>query len=87
MDLVQEFKKRQEAGEWVSHETAAAINEIEVLRTALRPFAKEATRWVNYADEEPLVEAFPGYEGELTVGDLRRAFDALAFSTLLGKKV
>ena len=51
--------------------------EIDELREALKPFAKEATAWVNSPDDEPLVEHFPGYEGELTIGDCRRAFDIL----------
>lgn len=49
----------------------------ERLRSALQPFAKEAIHWVNYNDDEPVVEHFPGYEGEMVVGDLRRAFNVL----------
>ena len=44
---------------------------------ALMPFAKEATHWVTYEDDESVVEHFPGYEGEMVVGDLRRAFNVL----------
>ena len=49
----------------------------ERLRVALMPFAKEATHWATYDDDEPVVEHFPGYEGEMLVGDLRRAFNVL----------
>ena len=76
-DIVKLVKEAQESGRWVSVDLAIAVGQIERLRAALLPFAQEATYWVNYQDEEPLVEAFPGYEGNLTVGDLRRAYDAL----------
>lgn len=52
-------------------------NEIERLREALIPFAEEAKHWDSYLDEEPVVEAFPGYDGTITVGDLRQAFSVL----------
>lgn len=52
-------------------------DEIDRLRSALEPFAKEAAHWVTYNDDEPVVEHFPGYEGEMVVGDLRRAFNVL----------
>lgn len=52
------------------------VNEVGQLKEALYPFARETVYWSTYQDDEPLVEAFPGYEGELTVGDLRRAFKA-----------
>lgn len=50
------------------------VKQVGQLKKALRPFAEEATQWVNYPDDEPVVEAFPGYEGELTVADLRFAY-------------
>lgn len=54
------------------------------LRAALEPFVKEALHWESCEDAEPLVEAFPGYEGELIVGDLRRARAALASEEVQG---
>ena len=54
--------------------------ENEWLRDALRPFAKEADAWLTYHDNEPLVEGFRDYYGEITVGDLRRAATALTAS-------
>ena len=55
----------------------AKDKEIERLREALKPFAEEATHWVNYSDSEPMVESFPDYEGNVTVGNCRRAFDVI----------
>lgn len=58
---------------------AALEAENATLREALKPFAKEAEAWVSrteggaYNDTDKIVEPFPGYEGELNVGDLRRA--------------
>ncbi len=43
------------------------------LLAALKPFAEEALNWTDCVDEEHLVEGFPGYNGKITVGDLRRA--------------
>lgn len=83
--LVTEFGYQIKINELTAELTQASdkivelVNEIGQLKTALRPFAKEATHWVNYRDEEPVVEAFPGYEGEITVGDLR-----LAYVTMMG---
>jgi len=46
---------------------------IERLEKALEPFVAEAELWPDAADNEPLVEGFPGYSGRLSVGDLREA--------------
>lgn len=54
-----------------------AADMIERMRKALIPFANEASHWVNYQDDERLVESFPGYEGDITVGNLRDAYDAM----------
>lgn len=51
----------------------SVIEERERLRKALEPFAKEALCWDDYSDEERIVEGFPGYRGEISVGDLRAA--------------
>ncbi len=47
------------------------------LLKALKPFADEAGHWDFYTADEPLVEGFPTYEGNITVGDLRDARAAL----------
>ena len=65
-----------------SNKIVELVNTVGQLKEALLPFAKEATCWSNYPDDEPLVEAFPEYEGELTVGDLRRAYDVLLKDTV-----
>ena len=46
---------------------------IEELERALDPFAKEAAHWETFNEDEPLVEGFEEYDGNITVGDLRRA--------------
>lgn len=48
---------------------------IIMLRAALSPFADEAVMWVKlqYGADEPIVEAFPDYEGNLKVGSLYHA--------------
>jgi hypothetical protein len=60
------------------------VKRVDQLKEALYPFAKESPEWMKYQDDEPLVEAFPGYEGNLTIGDLRRAFVAY-YRTDVGK--
>ncbi len=59
----------------LKQELADACKEIVALRKALHPFARESIHWETYEDDEPVVESFPGYEGEITVGDLRRAYE------------
>lgn len=58
----------------LKQELEAACAEIVSLRKALHPFARESLYWEIYNDEENVVESFPGYGGEITVGDLRNAF-------------
>ena len=72
-----ENAKLRAALEMTSGECKEAFAENAKLRAALEPFVKEALHWESCEDAEPLVEAFPGYEGELIVGDLRRARAAL----------
>lgn len=55
--------------------------ENERLREALAPFAREATLWADYSNDEYLVEPFPGVESRITVGDLRRAQAELGVAT------
>lgn len=66
---------RQELAE-ASEKLADLVKVTGRLREALRPFAWEAKHWHTYSDDEPVVEAFPGYEGNITVGDLRAAYMA-----------
>lgn len=56
----------------------ALAAEVLQLREALQPFAKEAGAWEDSAEQEQLVEPFPGYDGLVTVGDCRRARAALS---------
>lgn len=65
-----------------SNKIVELVNVVGQLKEALLPFAKEATHWSTYQDDEPLVEHFPGYEGELTVGDLWRAHNVLLKDTV-----
>jgi hypothetical protein len=55
----------------------ALTAEQDRLREALKPFADEAEHWEFFEADEPLVEAFPKYDGNITVGDLRNALAAL----------
>jgi hypothetical protein len=53
-------------------------NEIARLRVALKPFALEAEKWIEYVDSEPLIEGWPDYPGDSpTVGDCRRAREVM----------
>jgi hypothetical protein len=54
------------------------------LRKALKPFADEAGHWDFYTADEPLVEGFPTYEGNITVGDLRDARAVLTGNVTVG---
>lgn len=63
-----------------------AADLIEQLVEALRPFAEEATHWENYDSDEHIVESFPGYGGDLTVGDLRNAFNVLKLVKEIGNE-
>jgi hypothetical protein len=58
-------------------EVEALTAENARLRGALKPFADEAGHWDFYTADEPLVEGFATYEGNITVGDLRDARAAL----------
>lgn len=54
-----------------------ANDKIARLESALKPFAEEADSWKDHQDDEHLVEAFPGYEGIITVGHCRKAKEIL----------
>jgi hypothetical protein len=53
---------------------AAGLNE---LVEALEPFSAEVAHWKRWGEDDEVVEPFDGYEGRLTVGDLRKARAAL----------
>lgn len=57
----------------------AALDEIERLRQALKPFSEEASWWFvrNYNAEDIPVENFGDYESVMTCGDLFNARAAL----------
>ena len=77
MDIVERLRDAGDHAFFDPHLHHKAADEIERLREALKPFAEEAIHWVNYSDSEPMVESFPDYEGNVTVGNCRRAFDIL----------
>ena len=57
----------------------ALLDELSRLRTALKPFAKEAEAWVGYEEIEPLTEGWQnGPSTHLNVGHLRVAARALS---------
>lgn len=84
-DQVKELKDRIAVLEKLCNETEAqALSEAYRAHTAetalaearkvIEPFAKEATEWEKFDNEETLVEAFPGGpDTGITVGDLRAA--------------
>jgi hypothetical protein len=62
------------------HEIMAIEKKLEKaqrLADALRPFCEESKHWSWASADEKLVEHFLGYAGELRVGDLRNAVDAI----------
>jgi hypothetical protein len=59
-------------------EAATLRAKLAEAREALRPFADEAEAWAAWSDDEPLVEGFPEYYGNVTVGNLRFARATLA---------
>lgn len=96
MELVKRLRKRRETEnmgdgfirvEWEDEDALEAADLIEWLVEALRPFAQEALYWENYDSDEHVVESFSGYGGDLTVGDLRNAFNVLKLVKEIGNGI
>lgn len=79
-DAANEIERLREAlkGATVVVNRAAEVErENERLRAALAPFATEAEIWPDFDADDRLADAWDALDSAITVGDLRRAREAL----------
>ena len=80
-DLISALEERMAHADCAQDQEVAswAIDEINQLRSALKPFSEEASFWFtrNYNSDDQPVENFEDYEAVMTCGDLFRARQAL----------